>query len=89
MTNIFEKLANGEISLDNSPYNNDVEYKQALAASSTYREKLLTTLNDEEKAIFEKFSDAQLEIESHSTTHSFTYGYKLGVVLTAEAFTRL
>ena len=89
MPSIFEKLANGEISVDNSLNHNDPKYKQAADAVCAHEKKLLETLNDEEKAVFKKLTDAQLDAENASIVSSFAYGYKLGVVLTAEAFTRL
>jgi len=47
MSNIFEKLINGELSLGNSLNKKCPEYKQAIAAAALCEQKLLATLNNE------------------------------------------
>ena len=85
MSNIFEQLANGEISVDNALDCN----KQAMNEICACEQKLLAVLNDDGKAVLKKLVDAQHEIDCLSVRSSFSYGYKLGVVLTAGAFTGL
>ncbi len=51
------------------------------------KENLLKTLNDSEKEIFEKFTGLQDEMDGIAHYQKFTYGFKLGVLLVAEALT--
>ena len=89
MPSIIELLANGEISIDNALDHQDPQYKQAIAALGTNEQKLRATLNADEKATFEKITDAQAELENLSSLQCFVYGFKLGTAMTAEAFVRL
>jgi len=49
-------------------------------------EKLLAKLNEEERTIFQKFVEAQDEVNQLTATENLVRGYKLGVLMTAEAF---
>ena len=48
--------------------------------------KLLERLNDEEKELLGKFINAHLELNALTAIKSQSYGYKLGLLMTAEAF---
>jgi len=85
MKTILEKFANGEIPGDR-PYNPTPEYKKALSTLSNNKLKLLATLNDMQKALFEDFIDAQSELIHLYHIEDVVYGYKLGVSMTAEVF---
>jgi len=87
MPSILEKLANGEISVYNALKQDDPKHKQVSDVADSFEEKLLAILNGEEKAIFKKFVDARMDVECLLITNSFIYGYKLGVVMTAELLT--
>lgn len=49
-------------------------------------QKILDRLGTEDKALFEKYVDAQGEVNRLTATNNFIYGYKLGLIMTAEAF---
>lgn len=49
-------------------------------------EYLLERLNEEEKILFEKYTDAQEELNRLTAVGNLIYGYKLGITMTAEAF---
>ena len=88
MHSVFDKLANGEISIDNAGIQLDPESKQILKAIHKKGQKLFAMLSDDEKAMFEEISEAQTELENLSAINGFIYGYKLGVVMTAEVFVK-
>lgn len=48
-------------------------------------EKLMKTLNDPEKELFEKYCGAQAELEDIARYEKFTYGFRLGVRIMADA----
>ena len=49
-------------------------------------EKLLARLNEEEKVLFQEYVDAQGEVNQLTAVSNLIYGYKLGLIMTAEAF---
>ena len=49
-------------------------------------EKLLELLNEEEKELLEAYMDAQMELNSLTAVKGQIYSYKLGVLMTSEAF---
>ena len=50
-----------------------------------HHEDLLKTLSDEQKEIFEKLDDCQREYASYAEEAIFTYAFRLGVRIIAEA----
>jgi len=48
--------------------------------------KLLERLNEEEKELFRIYTDTQIELNSLTAVKSQIYGFKLGLLMTAEAF---
>lgn len=57
-----------------------------MRALSANEEKLLAQLDNENKAIFEKYVKAQSEVNPMTVAKNFIDGYKLGLLITAEAF---
>ena len=43
-------------------------------------------LGDEEKSLFKEFLDTQSKLDQQDAVKNLIYGYKLGVMMTAEAF---
>lgn len=86
MNSILEEFANGNISPAPRYFKRDSPYGRALEELCDKEEALLARLNEEEKALFQAFEDSQMEVNSLSATSNFIYGYKLGLLLTAEAF---
>ena len=83
---ILEELYHGNIRPDVKFYGKDSPFVELARLRERNREKLLESLNESEKEHFEKFNDAQAEIDSITRYEKFTYGFKLGVLLTTEAF---
>jgi len=51
-----------------------------------YEEYFGRIRNDEDRIIFQKYVDAQSEINQLTAAKNLIYGYKLGLLMTAEAF---
>ena len=84
---ILEELYHGNIRPDVKFYGKDSPFVELARLREGIREKLLESLNESEKEQFEKFNDAQAEIDSITRYEKFTYGFKLGVLLMIETFT--
>ena len=81
MKSILEEFAYGNITLQPQAFQCD-----AMQFVTINEEKLLARLNEEEKEIFQKFTDALDEVNFQEATENLIRGYKLGVLMTAEAF---
>lgn len=86
MRSILEEFAYGNISPEVQFFKRNSEYGQAMRAVSGNEEKLLARLNEDEKILFEKYADAQSEVNRLTAVGNLIYGYKLGLIMTAEAF---
>ena len=84
---ILEELYYGNIRPDVTFYDKDSQFVELARLREKNREKLLESLNESEKEIFEKFNAAQAEIDGITHYEKFTYGFKLGTLLMAEIFT--
>jgi len=86
MPSILEEFALGNISPEIQTFKPNSKYGQALRAACDNETKLSSKLNDEEKIIWQKFVDAQCELNRLTAIQNFIYGYKLRLLMTAEAF---
>ena len=86
MSSMIEKLYYDNIrnAIENSQDSHSIQTDRLVNRNL---EKLTATLNDSEKELFGKYCDAQEEAEEITRFHIFTYALKLGILLTAEAFT--
>ena len=62
------------------------QYGEAMRALSGNEEKLPAKLNEDEKILFQKYVDAQGEVNQLIAVGNLIYGFKLGLTMTAEAF---
>lgn len=86
MQSILEEFAYGNVSPEIRFFKRDSKYGEAMRALSGNEEQLLSKLNGEEKDLFQKFVDAQSEVNQLTAVENLIYGYKLGLLMTAEAF---
>ena len=86
MKNILEELYYGNIRPDTRYYSQNSEFVELARLKTVNQDKLLALLNDNGKDLFEKYSEAQSDMEDMIRYSNFTYGFKLGVLLMAEAF---
>ena len=87
--NILEDLWFGNISPWERPFKKDSAYAELLALVIRHQEDLNGRLNDEEKEIFEKFSECSTEMHDLAEREAFVKGFTIGAqiiiaVLTAE-----
>ena len=87
MQSILEELYCGIICPDSRHYGPDSPFVEAARLKSRNLDKLMASLDDSEKELFEKYCDAQGEIEGITRYDTFTYALKFGILLMAEVFT--
>lgn len=87
MSSIIEDLYYGNISLSERGFRRTSEYAHVLQLAARNEEKLAETLTDAQKETFGKFKDNTSEFTSMTEVTVFTIGFKLGLRLTAEAYT--
>ncbi|MCL2562920.1 MAG: hypothetical protein FWE08_02665 [Oscillospiraceae bacterium] len=86
MHSILEQFALGNITPDNQPYDPSSPSGRAERALSEIEEKLSDRLNTEEKIILRQLVDAHMDFTHLTATENLIYGFKLGLLLTAETF---
>jgi hypothetical protein len=83
---IIEKLFYGGIQPFERTYPKGSPYAKAVHLRNRKLEGLIEKLGEEEKKSFENYRGLQSEAERFLCCDMFSYGLKLGVMLTAEAF---
>lgn len=87
MQSILENLYCGNIGFDAGHYGQDSPFVRAARVKHDSLEKLLATLNESEKELFEKYCEAQGEIEGITNYDTFTSTLIFGVLFMVEIFT--
>lgn len=86
MQSVLEELYMGNIGFDVRHYDQDSPFVKAARRKRDSMEKLMASLNETEKAIFEEYTDAESDIEGITRYDTFTDALKFGVLLMAEIF---
>ena len=86
MNHMFEAFAYGNMAPNAQPDKGNPQYRDAMIACSKKEERLLETLNEDEKAIFHQYIDAHHKVNQLTALYNWVHGYKLGLLITAEAF---
>ena len=81
---VIKELWHGNICPQTDSRNNSPEMKELMEYMARHHDDLLKTLNDEQKAIFEKFHDCWSEYMSLAEAAIFEYAFKLGMQITIE-----
>ena len=76
--NILEDLWFGNISPWERPFKKDSAYAELLALVIRHQDDLLSRLNDEEKEIFEKYSECSNEMHDLTEREAFVKGFTIG-----------
>ncbi len=84
MRSILEELFYGNICPNNDCRSHDEETKQLMGYIADHHDTLLSTLNDQQKEILEKFDDCYNELTDISEREIFTYAFKLGMMIAIE-----
>ena len=77
--NVINELWHGNICPQTDSRNNSPAMKELMEYMARHHDDLLKTLNDEQKAIFEKFDDCWSEYSSYAEEAIFTYAFRLGM----------
>ena len=81
MRSILEELFYGNICPNTDCRSQDKETKQLMGYIADHHDNLLSTLNDQQKEILEKFDDCYNELIDINEREIFAHAFKLGARL--------
>ena len=83
---IIKELWYGNIAPFEQCTREDKQLKELLKLVARNKDELDATLTDKQKEVLEKFEENMNEMHSITERDAFSYGFRLGVRLIAEAF---
>lgn len=86
MQTILEAFATENLSVEPVILKGGTEYQRAKNLYADLGEQLLAKLNEEEKELLEKYTDAMADKSHFYSVERFIDGYRLGVLMTMEVF---
>ena len=86
MRPILEELFYGNICPNTDCRSQDKETKQLMGYIADHHDNLLSTLNDQQKEILEKFDDCYNELIDINEREIFAYAFKLGARIMLAVF---
>lgn len=86
MSSLLEQLYFGEIRPEEKIIPKNPEYKLLNSEISNFKEKLITSLTEDEVELLEKIYDLLGRSSSIYSTEVFIYGFKMGVQIVTEAY---
>ena len=87
MRSILEELFYGNICPNTDCRSHDKETKQLKGYIADHHDNLLSSLNDQQKEILEKFDDCYNELADINEREIFSYAFKLGARIMLEVLT--
>ena len=81
MRSILDELFYGNICPNTDCRSHDAETKQLMGYIADHHDNLLSTLNDQQKELLEKFDDCYNELTDINECEIFSYAFKLGARL--------
>ena len=87
MRSILEELFYGNICPNTDCRSRNKETKQLMGYIADHHDNLLSTLNDQQKELLEKFDDCYNELTDINEREIFTYAFKLGMRISIEVLT--
>ena len=84
MRSILEELFYGNICPNTDCRSHDKETKQLMGYIADHHDNLLSTLNDQQKEILEKFDDCYNELTDINEREIFSYAFRLGMMIAIE-----
>lgn len=87
MRSILEELFYGNICPNTDCRSHDKETKQLMGYIADHHDNLLSTLNDQQKELLEKFDDYYNELTDINEREIFSYAFKLGMRIAIEVLT--
>jgi hypothetical protein len=88
MRSILEELFYGNICPNTDCRSQDKETKQLMGYIADHHDNLLSTLNDQQKEILEKFNDCYNELTDINEREIFTYAFTLGAKIVFEILSK-
>ena len=88
MRSILEELFYGNICPNTDCRSQDKETKQLMGYIAAHHDNLLSTLNDQQKEILEKFDDCYNELTDINEREIFTYAFTLGAKIVFEILSK-
>ena len=89
MISILRELAYGNINPNEHRYRRNGEFEKAAKELMEAEDKLLSTLNENEKKVYEQLTNAQIALSTIEEIEKFVQGYILGAAMTMEVMTGL
>ena len=87
MRSILEELFYGNVCPNTDCRSHDKEAKQLMGYIAEHHDNLLSTLNDQQKELLEKFDDCYNELTDINEREIFSYAFKLGMRIAIEVLT--
>ena len=87
MRSVLEELFYGNICPNTDCRRRDKETKQLMGYIADHHDNLLSTLNDQQKELLEKFDDCYNELTDINEREIFSYAFKLGMRIAIEVLT--
>lgn len=87
MRSILEELFYGNICPNTDCRSRDKETKQLMGYIADHHDNLLSTLNEQQKELLEKFDDCYNELTDINERAIFAYAFKLGMRIAIEVLT--
>lgn len=87
MRSILEELFYGNICPNTDCRSRDKETKQLMGYIADHHDNLLSTLNEQQKELLEKFDDCYNELADINERDIFSYAFKLGMRIAIEVLT--
>ena len=87
MISILEELFYGNICPNSDCRSHNKETKQLMGYIADHHDNLLSTLNDQQKELLEKFDDCYNELTDINDREIFSYAFKLGMRIAIEVLT--
>lgn len=85
MSSILEKLWEDYIYPDEGCQISTPEEKELMSYITRHNDSLLATMTEEQKEVFEKFSDCQYELTNIREREIFVYAFRLGAQVMLES----
>ena len=86
MPSILEEFAYGNVSPEVQHFDKNSKYGRTIELVANIEQKLFDKLGADDKSLFAKYVDAQGEANQLTAVKNLVYGYKLGLIMTAEVF---
>ena len=75
---ILEELYIGNVRPGERSFKRNSQYGRALSESADAADRLIAVLSDEQRKLFDEFTDAQREVSVLTDCETFMYGFQTG-----------